>query len=143
MTFKPICKRSLKILAWFSTTLLLVLLIVFMLHRPSNDVVHQWQQPASITYDDWGPYYLKVVERDIDWSNIPFHIERNYFIYAGRDSGEPSHGHVFNFSFHPSPDDLLTFLRKATTHWTEQGVELELPSGHRVFIPKDMFIGGR
>lgn len=113
------------------------------LHRPSLNVIHQWQQPSSLTYDNWGPYYLSVVESDLDWRGFPLHIERNYFIYVGRDSGKPSHGHIIKYSFHPFPDDLATFLSKAQTNWTDMGVELVLPSGHSLFIPKSMFIGGR
>lgn len=136
-------KLVLKVILWLGGTFLLALVFVFLLHRPSMEVVHQWQQPNSITYDGQGPYYLSVVESDLDWQSFPLYVERNYFIYIGRDAGEPSYGHMVKFSFHPYPDDLKTFLSKAQTHWTDEGVELDLPSGHRLFIPVAMFTGGR
>jgi hypothetical protein len=135
--------KVLKFAGWCIATFLLALIIVFVLHRSSLDVVHQWQQPTSVTYDDWGPYYLSVVEDDRDWSGFPLYVERNYLIYVGRDSGKPSYGHMVKYSFHAYPDDLKTFLTKAQTNWTDKGVELLLPSGHSLFVPKDMFIGGR
>ena len=119
------------------------LFITFLLHRPSMEVVAQWRQPAEIAYDGRGPYYLSVVESDLDWGSFPIHVERNYFIYVGRDSGEPSYGHMVKLSFHPYPDDLKTFLAKSQAHWTDQGVELSLASGHRLFVPSAMFTGGR
>jgi len=97
----------------------------------------------EITYDHLGPYYMSVVERDLDWSGFPFYVERNYFIYVGRDEGTPSHGHMIKYSFHPYPDEVEQFLTKADVQWTAEGVMLSLPSGHRLFVPKKMFIGGR
>lgn len=121
---------------------LIFVILFFILTRPSNEVVHKWQQPASITYDGQGPYYLAVVKSDLDWRGFPFEIRRNYSIYVGRDP-QPSYGHWVDLSFFPEPDDMKTFLNKASTNWTDQGVELVLPSDHRVFIPKDAFTGGR
>ncbi len=131
------------LLAWLTTSLLSALVVVFLMHRASLDVVHQWKQPADITYDGGGPYYVSVVEGDLDWRGFPLHVERNHFIYAGRDAGKPSYGHMIDFSFHPFPDDLPTFLGKAQAHWMPEGVRLDLPSGHQLFIPKEMFTGGR
>jgi len=132
-----------KFILWLGSSAMLALVFVFLLSRPSLEVIHQWKQPAQITYDGLGPYYMSVVESDLDWSGFPLHVERNYFIYVGRDPGKPSYGHWVKFSFHTFPDDLKTFLSKADAQWTDQGVELILPSGHRLFIPKDMFTGGR
>lgn len=136
-------RRIAKPVIWCCATVAVVLILLWALHRPSLDVVHQWEQPASITYDDWGPYYLSVVESDLDWRGFPLHVERNHFIYVGRDAGSPAYGHMVDFSFHPYPEDLERFLDRAEVEWTAAGVLLELPSGHRLFIPADMFTGGR
>ena len=119
------------------------LVVFFLLTRASGEVIYQWKQPNTVVYDGSGPYYLSVVESDLDWRGFPLNVERNYLIYVGYESGKPTHGHTVKFSFVTYPDDLKTFLSKAETRWTEDGVELILPSGHRLFIPKKMFLGGR
>ena len=143
----PKAKRIVRILLYVLGCFVLALVITFFLHRPSMKVVAQWKQPAAISYDDWGPYYLSVVEDDRDWRGFPLQVGRNYFIYLGRDAGTPSYGHMIKYSFHASyPDDsdnLELFLGKAAVQWTAEGATLELPSGHRLFVPKQMFIGGR
>jgi len=68
----------------------LALVITYLLHRPSMKVIAQRKQPAETNYDGWGPYYLSVVQGDLDRSGFPFHVGRNYFLYLGRDAGTPS-----------------------------------------------------
>ncbi|MDX2198609.1 MAG: hypothetical protein SF069_06515 [Phycisphaerae bacterium] len=139
-------RRVLKTVLWLLTSLLMAAVLLFFMHRASLKVVYQWCQPSGIAYDDWGPYYVSVVEADLDWRGFPIHVERNYFLYVGRDAGTPSHGHMIKFSFHPSSAnyyDLPGFLKRTDVQWTAEGVELRLESGHRLFVPKDMFVGGR
>ncbi|MCC7204778.1 MAG: hypothetical protein IT441_06835 [Phycisphaeraceae bacterium] len=137
-------KRVFKLSLWGIGLLVYTAILIVWLHRASLDVVHQWRQPDEIAYDGMGPYYLSVIEGDLDWRGFPFYVDRRYFIYMGRDAGKPSHGHLIEFSFYPSyPDDLNTFLAKGEVRWTPEGAELVLPNGHRVFIPQDMFTGGR
>ena len=125
-------------------SLVLAFIITFLLHRPSMKVVAHWEQTPGIAYDGHGPYHLSVVEDDLDWRGFPLAVGRNYFIYAGRDSGTPSHGHMIKYSFHPDGSESIeTFLGKAKVLWAPEGVTLELPSGHRLFIPQAMFTGGR
>lgn len=129
---------------WCISSLVAALVMLYVLHRPSLNVIAQWAQPAELTYDDRGPYYVSVVERGTDWSGSPLYMEASHFIYAGREPGHPSYGHMINFSFYPSyEDDLPTFLQKTNIQWTAEGVQMEFQSGHRLFIPKDSFIGGR
>lgn len=138
----PKAKTIGKILLFVACSFVLALIMAFVLDYPSNEVVAQWKQPADITYDGRGPYYVSVVERDVDWGRLS--PERNYFIYVGRDAGEPSYGHMIKYSFHPDHSETVEqFLNKASAQWTEDGVTLMLRSGHRLFVPKQMFIGGR
>ena len=136
-----------KILLYVMGSFVLALVITFLLHIPSHKVIAQWKQPTEIKYDGWGPYYVSVVEDDLDWRGFPLHVGRNYFIYLGRDAGTPSYGHWIKYSFHASypydSNNLAAFLSKAKVQWTAEGVTLEPPSGHRLFVPKAMFIGGR
>ena len=124
----------------------MAMILLFVMHRPTFRVLAQWQQPAELTYDDCGPYYVSIVERDIDWAGFPLHIEHNHFIYVGRDSGRLSYGHMIKFSFHPSFDDyydLPASLQKTDVEWTAEGVEMTFDSGHRLFVPKKALMGGR
>jgi hypothetical protein len=66
------------------------------------------------------------------------------FIYFGRDSWVPAYGHYVEFSFHPGYDeDLDSHIKSSRVEWSETGVTFNEPSGHILFIPKQMFIGGR
>ena len=132
-----------KILLCVLGSCVLALIITFLLHLPSMKVVARWRQPAGIPYDNRGPYYMCVVARDLDWRGFPLHLERNYFIYLGRDEGTPSYGDMIKYSFHTSYESIEEFLEKAQVQWTPEGVTLALPSGHRLFVPEDMFTGGR
>lgn len=126
-----------------SSTLLLTFTFTYLLHRPSNRIVMQWQQPESIRYDQFEPYYFKVVEADIDWKYFPFQWQRHYYIYVGRESGVPTYGHYLEFSFHPEVNDLETHLKRSQVEWLEQGVRFNEASGHQLFIPEELFTGGR
>ncbi len=119
------------------------LALVCFMHRQTLDVVYQWKQDPSIPYDGRGPYYLSIVETDTNWRGFPIHIETNHIIYVGRDSGKPGYGHMIDYSFHTWDSDLKTFLSKSTVNWSKEGVELQLESGHKLFIPEKMFTGGR
>lgn len=144
MTERPAHKRKwVRFAAWLVGSFALALIITFLLHRPSMKVIAQWKQPADITYDQWGPYYLSVVESDRDWRGFPLQVERNHLIYVGRDAGKPSYGHMLDFSFYPVSDSTEEFVKKSKVRWTPEGVTLATQTGHRVFIPKGMFTGGR
>lgn len=115
-------------------------------HRQSLRVIAQWTQPAGISYGDGAAHYVSVYETDIDWRGFPFTTGRRYAVYAGRDSGEPSYGHTIDFTFYPGRgDDFNTesVIKKTKVEWSEKGVTLRMSSGHILFIPEDMFTGGR
>jgi hypothetical protein len=78
------------------------------------------------------------------WHGFPFYTERNYFIYTGRESGEPTYGHMIKFSFdHPYMSEVEEFIKQSVVEWNVNGVVFKPKSGHQLFIPKRMFIGGR
>ena len=68
---------------------------------------------------------------------------RHYEIYVGRDSGKPSYGHFIEFSFTNGLDDTDTHIKKSVVEWSDAGVTFKEASGHTLFIPKEIFIGGR
>jgi len=105
----------------------LALVITFFLHRPSMKVVAQWKQPTGIPYDERGPYYMSVVEGDLNWDGFPLYVGRNYEIYVSWDESTPTYGHWIKYSFHPHHEEIEQFLSKADVQWTAEGVTLSLP----------------
>lgn len=128
---------------FLAASVVMALIITYLLHRPSNKIMAQWQQPATIAYDSFDPYYFSIVERDIDWKYLPFSWQRHYDIYVGREQGVPGYGHFLEFSFHPGAIDLETHLKASQVEWRAEGVKFNEASGHQLLIPKRMFVGGR
>jgi len=131
---------------WVSSVLIVAILLTFVslytLTRPSLQVVKAWQQPATIVNEET-TYYLSVVKSDRDWRGFPFNMPRRYGIYVGRERDQPTYGHWLDFSFYPFPDSTIDHIRKSIVEWTPSGVTFAPPSGHRLFIPRTMFSGGR
>lgn len=137
-------KSWMLIIAFFIGVLVTICGTLIFIH-PTDRVIKTWKQSDDVKYDAFGPYYLSVVEADIDISRLPFSMERRYYIYVGRDSGKLIHGHVIEYSFHPEVSNLYNVaahINKSTVIWSAEGVTFEEASGHKVFIPKNM-IGGR
>ncbi len=136
-------KLVIKLALVLLTATVLTLILTYLLHRPFNRIMAQWPQPSAIKYDAFDPYYFSVVESDLDWRYLPLTWQRHYYLYVGHDSGAPEYGHFIEFSFHPGGDDVAAHLRKSSVEWSAEGVTFNEASGHRLFIPKQMFIGGR
>lgn len=95
-----------------------------------------------------GSYHLLLVQSDRDWRGFPFTVGWRYFFYAGRESHHPTYGHRLDFELHPEmtgyfDDDLGPYARRAVVTWSDSGVTFEEPSGHRLFIPRAAYAGGR
>ena len=84
-------------------------------------------------------------EGEVNWSFFLLGWERHYFVYVGRHSGDPGYGHFVEFSFYPGYEDenIASHIKKSHVEWSEAGVTFKPPSGHVLFIPKQMYIGGR
>ena len=136
-------KRASQILLFITFSLLLAFGLVFLLHRKSNRIIAQWKQANTVNYKSFDPYFISVVEGDIDWSSFPVTWERHYQIYVGREDSKPSYGHFIEFSFHNGFDDTDTHIKKSVVEWSDAGITFKEASGHVLFIPKEMFIGGR
>ena len=136
-------KRIWTLLLSIIFSLLLALVFTHFLHRPSNKIIAQWKQSDLINYKSFDPYFLTVLERDVNWTSFPLNWERHYEIYVGSDNGIPGYGHFIEFSFHPGYEGLDSHMKKSTVDWSDAGVTFKEASGHVLFIPKGMFIGGR
>jgi hypothetical protein len=55
---------------------------------------------------------------------------------------ELGYGHWTEYEFHNYHNEPDYFTRCAVD-WTADGVTLTEPTGHRLFVPKNAFIGGR
>jgi hypothetical protein len=140
-TKKNPVRKFLRVLAFGCAVLVTALLLLVLMHRKSRTLVAEWEQPSSIDYHSFGPYYLSVQRDDLNWASFP--ISRNYSIYVGRESGTPNYGHWVKYSFHPGNGDEVAHIKGSSVAWKEDGVTLQELSGHRLFIPKAMFVGGR
>jgi hypothetical protein len=124
-------------------------------------VIAQWTQPQAVAYHSHDPYTLYVVEvgaiRSL-FSNSPTHEIRiikaregdasgygHYFAVSLPDNGAlTAHGPAVNGTDLPPSDGAsVGSARSARVEWSADGVSLETPSRHRIFIPKETFTGGR
>lgn len=99
----------------------------------SNDQLFRSQQPKDINYNSYDPYSLYIIKQKRT-------LGKGYIIMVSKDI-EPGYGHVLNYpeTYVISEDEL----KKVQVKWNSLGIELRLPAGHTLFIPKNAFIGGR
>ena len=142
--------RVARALLWLSTaasaSVCLTGGLLYLLHRPSLRVVASWESPPGLSWKGSSHYVLSIVETDRDWRGFPLFVDWHYIVYVGRERGTPTYGHSVEHSFTPSIDDyrdLDRHIRKSTVTWTPEGVTFAEASGHRLFIPGDVFGGGR
>ena len=115
-------------------------------HRPSLEVLAQWRQPEPQGGQDASTstrYYLSVVATDLNFRGFPLFVSRNYCIKVARLPDPRGYGHAVAFDFFTTGEDMRRYLRKARVEWVPRGVWFFSPSGHRLFIPREMYAGGR
>ena len=67
-------------------------------------------------------------------------LRRRYYLVIGH---APSYGHYKEYSFSSVLEDIETYIKKSELDWSEQGLTFKEKSGHRLFFPKEWFLGGR
>lgn len=103
-----------------------------LLNQEGGRRVQAWEQ---------APYRADLCEGRKIWA--PFdHRHREHRLWIGRRENPPceGYGHEILWRF---AEDGKTYLEKVALNWTTEGAEMSEPDGHRVFIPKEAFIGGR
>lgn len=111
------------------------------LTRPTNITLAHWDQPNGVNYQSNDPYAL-YVEENSPWWNV---FKRNRYCRVGVVSHVHTkllYGHWTEYEFHNywnEPD----YFTKCVVAWEADGVTVTEPTGHRLFIPKNSFIGGR
>lgn len=131
-------KKTLKIVFALGAGLftgLLILLIFFQLMGFvwSNSVVMESCQGDYVKYNSYDPYCLNIIKQSQPLSS-------QYIILISR-KGDKEYGHVVNYI-----DPLETSeenIKKTRVIWSNEGIEITFPAGHKLYIPKDKFIGGR
>lgn len=115
---------------------------LFVCTRPSLDIVERWEQDPAVSYDG-AQYMLAVYEDGLDWRGFPFDLRTTHAVYVGRQTQRLEYGHSVRFSFEHSLDLVEDQIRRSQVDWQRDGVWLRTPSGHRLFVPAEMFTGGR
>ena len=113
----------------------------WLLNSKSNRVISQWHQPQEVDYKSFDPYSFSVIEGAIDWKDLSF--PRRHCLFIGRGTDAPSYGHYFDYTFHPGSEDIDEYIGRSSVEWSANGLTFIEASGHRLFVPKAMFIGGR
>jgi hypothetical protein len=91
-----------------------------------------------VDYGSFDPYTLTVYETSpllSPWSR--------YEVWVCK-SADRTYGHATDYGLHISSGRTrVQHIEACTADWTPEGVTLTEPTGHRLFIPKSAFIGGR
>ena len=119
--------------------MILAAIMTYLLNKPSNRVIAQWEQPASITYSPRAPFPFRliVIERNTDWSDLLYQ-EKTYYIYLGN---EYPYGHRYRFPFYYREHEVESKIKASTVEWSDEGVTLRSTLGEVLFVPRDVFAG--
>jgi len=99
----------------------------------ANKIILQSCQGEYINYNSFDPYCLSVIKQVRPLGN-------DYIIIVSK-KGDETYGHVLNY-IDPDPvseDDI----KKTRVIWSNEGIEMTFSTGHKLYIPKERFIGGR
>ena len=140
---KPLTFNIFKLLAYLLAVVVGAGVLTVSIHSASHKVIAKWPQPKVLDADTFGPHCLCVLEEDLDWSHFPYTVERNYLIYVGRDTETPTHGYLIKYSFHPDDSDETAHIKNSQVEWANDGVTFCEASGQRLFIPLQIYKGGR
>jgi hypothetical protein len=112
------------------------------LNTSPDTVLLELRQPPTPDYQSFGPYSVYVLEGPREWATLEW--PRRHRLFVGRSGlGTPDYGRWLDYSFHTGGTDVNEHIQKSTAEWTPEGVTFVEATGHRLFIPKEMFVGGR
>lgn len=66
-----------------------------------------------------------------------------YSVRISRTSDPGDYFHEFPIDFYPLGADIRREIQDCKVVWTDAGVEIATPYGHKIFFPKKSFLGGR
>jgi hypothetical protein len=94
--------------------------------------IFQSCQGEYIKYNSFDPYCLSVIKQTRP-------LGSKYIILISRKDDD-NYGHVLNYIPYPVNEEDISKMRVI---WSEEGIEITFSTGHKLYIPKDQFIGGR
>ncbi|MBI5844201.1 MAG: hypothetical protein HZB23_05990 [Deltaproteobacteria bacterium] len=109
------------------------IVIIFLGDRPGGQVLFASQQPPNIHYESFDPYIFKIIQGSIKWNTIGWPRRTIIMIMRNKDD---SYGHFIETDLFQKGDKISVF-------WTNNAIEVIFPLGHKLIIPKKVFIGGR
>ncbi|MCC6866677.1 MAG: hypothetical protein IT280_11020 [Ignavibacteria bacterium] len=114
---------------------LLLILIIFQLlgFTYHEKVIMELVQGEYIKYNSYDPYKLRIIKQ--------YQPLGSKVIVMVSRSGDDSYGHVINYiDTAPVSEDDIKLTRVI---WNNEGIEMTFPLGHKLYIPKECFTGGR
>jgi len=111
----------------------------------SGKVVHHWTAPKDMFYGDVH-YRLSVIEttREVGLFVVE---DRHYEIMISKQSVKPEldmmYGHYKEYGFGLDSSQIKNYLQKCDVIWEAGGVWFIEPDNHKIFFPKESFMGGR
>lgn len=133
-------QRLLSFLTWTAIAAVCALVALLLITRSSDRELRGWSSPGA-------EYHLLVVEGERDWRSFPLALTRHHYLYVGREALASGYGHRVSWDLHvemiSGDATWVDYLAACNVEWSEHGVAFEEPSGHRVFIPRHAYVGGR
>jgi len=117
----------------FTGFLIIVVLMQLMGFSWKNTVIMESCQGDYIKYNSYDPYCFSVIKQSQPLSS-------SYIIMISRKR-DKEYGHVISY-IDPTPvsEDEI---QKTRVIWSNEGIEVTFPLGHKLYIPKERFTGGR
>ena len=123
----------------------IVLFQFFYYNDNSGKTLKYWIQPDSVKYEKFR-YRLSVLEttRAI---GLFTETTRHHEIIISKQSVKPEldtmYGHYKEYGFEGEEDEIKVLLDQCQVRWKKEGVWFMEPDGHKLFFPKNTFMGGR
>lgn len=114
---------------------ILIIIIIFQLmgFTISDRVIMESSQGDYIKYNSNDPYTLSIIKQ-----SQPLGARYIVLISGKMDK---SYGHVINYL--DTSTDSDENIKRTRVIWNNEGIEMTFPMGHKLYIPKERFIGGR
>ncbi len=117
----------------FTGFLLIIIIFQLMGFTLSDKVIMESSQGDYIKYNSNDPYTLSIIKQSQPLS------ARYIVLISGKM--DKSYGHVINYL--DTSTDSDENIKRTRVIWNNEGIEMTFPMGHKLYIPKERFIGGR
>jgi hypothetical protein len=117
----------------FTGFLIIVILFQLLGFTISDRVIMESSQGDYVKYNSFDPYKLSIIKQSQPLSS-------HYIVLISRKD-DNSYGHVINYIDPTETSDEN--IKRTRVIWNAEGIEMTFPMGHKLYIPKERFIGGR